>query len=531
MTRRVDLYDTTLRDGTQRASISLSVEDKLKIMKRLDRLGVAYIEGGWPGSNPKDAEFFARARDAGLKISKLTAFGMTRRPGIGCEDDAQLEQIVAAGVEVACIVGKSSALQVTEAIGTTLEENLAMVSDTVAFLRSHRMRVFFDAEHFFDGYHLDAAYAISVLDAARSAGAELVVLCDTNGGTLPDEVGRICREVAARGHPIFGAHFHDDAGCGVANSLAAVAAGASQVQGCINGYGERCGNADLLAVAANLEMKMNIDCLPQGALSQITEVSRYVSEVCNLPLEHHRAYVGSAAFAHKGGLHVSAVIKDPSTYEHVDPNAVGNARAVIASDLSGAATLKLRAREIGIELDQEAAAAALKRLKSLEHLGYSFEAADASFELLLREAAGSLQTYFTPVGFRAIVEERSGQQDPPAEATVRLSVAGHRAVTAAEGDGPVDALDKALRAALEPAYPEIAEMQITDYKVRVLDAEAATAARVRVLIETTSPWGSWTSVGASTNIIEASYRALLDGLVLGLVRSGAPVRRRAAVAG
>ena len=532
MSRQVDLYDSTLRDGTQRASVSLSVDDKLKILSRLDALGVAYIEGGWPGSNPKDAEFFSRAADVVLTTSTLTAFGMTRRPGGDPATDPQLAEILASRVKVACIVGKASVSQVTDAIGTTLDENLAMVADSIAYLRQGGLRVFFDAEHFFDGYREDRIYAIEVLDAARQAGAEIVILCDTNGGTLPHAVGRICRDVAAKGHPIFGGHFHDDSGCGVANTLAAVVAGAVQVQGCVNGYGERCGNADILAVAADLSLKMDVRCLPDGKLAEITEVSRFVSEVANLPVERHRAFVGDAAFAHKGGLHVSAVMKDPSSYEHIDPSAVGNSRAVLTSDLSGAATLRAKAATLGIDMDAAQIADALGRLKRLEHDGYSFEAAEASLELLLRKSCGWEQGYFEPIGFRTIVEEESGHSDPPAEATVRILVGGERVVAVAEGDGPVDALDKALRSALEPAYPGLLQMHLSDYKVRVLDPQAAAAARVRVLVETTGPSGTWSSVGVSTNIIEASYRALLDSVVVGLLRSGADIASEAeAVAG
>lgn len=511
----VDLYDTTLRDGSQRAGISLSVDDKLKILHRLDRLGVPYVEGGWPGSNPKDAEFFTRARSHHLDRATLTAFGMTRRPNVSCDDDAQLRGLIEAGTKVVCIVGKSWTMHVHEALRTSLDENLAMVSQSVRWLRDQGVRVFFDAEHFFQGFLEDREYALSVIRAAGEAGAEVVVLCDTNGGTLPHAVEEIvAAAVPAAGAPV-GGHFHDDAGCGVANSLAAVRAGAVQIQGCVNGYGERCGNADVLAVAANLQIKMGIRVLPGEKLAEFAEVSRFVAEVCNLPPEAHRPYVGHYAFAHKGGLHVSAVVRNSRAYEHIDPALVGNDRHLVTSDLSGVATLKARAATLGLELDDAAIRAALERLKQLEFEGYSFEAADGSLELLLREAQGWRPGYFQPISFRAIVEESNGAE-PTAEATVRLEVAGERIVAAAEGNGPVDALNRALRVALKPVYPEIAAFHLTDYKVHILDPESATAAKVRVFIETTDRSGSWMTVGVSPNIIEASWRALLDSITIGL---------------
>jgi 2-isopropylmalate synthase len=518
MAQTVDLYDTTLRDGTQRAGISLSVDDKLRILERLDRFGVAYVEGGWPGSNPKDAEMFARARALPLHHATLSAFGMTRRPRAACDDDPNLQALATSGAKVACVVGKSSPAHVREILRTTLDENLAMVAESIAFLGAQGCRVFFDAEHFFDGFATDPAYAVAVLEAAVSGGAEIVVLCDTNGGTLPDAVERVVADAVARvGAPV-GGHFHDDAGCGVANSLAAVRAGATQIQGCVNGYGERCGNADLLAVAANLELKMGIVTLPEGHLSQLTDVSRFVSEVCNQQPDAHRPYVGHAAFAHKGGLHISAVVRTPVSYEHVDPRRVGNDRHLLTSDLSGAATLKARAATLGLTLEDAAIRSALHRLKQLEFEGYSFEAADGSLELLLREAMGWQQGYFQPLGFRAIVEE-SVNGAPTAEATVRLEVAGERMVAAAEGNGPVDALSRALRVALKPVYPVVASVHLTDYKVHIIDAESATAAKVRVLVETADPHGSWMTVGVSANIIEASWRALLDSIVIGLLHA------------
>jgi 2-isopropylmalate synthase len=518
-TRSVDLYDTTLRDGTQRAGISLSVDDKLKVLARLDRLGMPYVEGGWPGSNPKDAEFFARARSRTRATSVLTCFGMTRRPRIACDDDAQLAALVEAGCEVACIVGKTWTLHVHEALRVPLDENIAMVAESVEWLRGRGLRVFFDAEHFFQGYADDPAYALSVVEAAAGAGAEVVVLCDTNGGTLPDEVERTVGAVVAGLPGRVAGHFHDDAGCGVANSLAAVRAGASQIQGCVNGYGERCGNADLLAVAANLQLKMGIQVLDDAKIGELTDVSRFVAEVCNLAPEAHRAYVGNFAFAHKGGLHVSAVVRTARAYEHIDPRIVGNDRHLLTSDLSGAATLRARAATLGLEIEDAQIGAALERLKHLEFEGYSFEAADGSLELLLHEAKGWRQGYFQPISFRAIVEEASNEPaEASAEATVRVEVDGERVVAAAEGHGPVDSLYRALRVALRPTYPDIAAFHLTDYKVHILDPASATAAKVRVLIETSDATSSWMTVGVSTDIIEASWRALLDSLVVGLLR-------------
>ncbi len=514
---RVDLYDTTLRDGTQRAGISLSVEDKLKILDRLGGVGIPYIEGGWPGSNPKDAELFARARSRRLEASTLCAFGMTRRPNISCDDDPQLGALVEAGCEVACIFGKSWTLHVREALRTTLEENLALVAESVRWLRGQGLRVFFDAEHFFQGYVEDRPYALAVVEAAAEAGAEVVILCDTNGGTLPDQVTRAVQDAVSHLSRPVGGHFHDDSGCGVANSLAAVRAGATQIQGCVNGYGERCGNADLLAVAANLQLKMGVQVLPEARLAELTDLSRYVAEVCNLAPEGHRAYVGNFAFAHKGGVHVSAILRTTRAYEHIDPALIGNDRRLLTSDLSGAATLRARTANLGLNLGDKAISCALDRLKALEYEGYSFEAADGSLELLLREALGWCQSYFQPLSFRAIVE-RSNGEGPTAEATVRLEVEGERVVAAAEGNGPVDALYRALRVALRPVYPEIAAFHLNDYKVHILDQESATAAKVRVLIETTEPQGSWITVGVSPNIIEASWHALIDSIVVGLLR-------------
>ncbi len=522
--RQVDLYDTTLRDGCQMLGISPSVDDKLKILSKIDQLGVAYIEGGWPGSNPKDVEFFLRAREVPLEFSTLTAFGMTRRPGAACDDDPNLAALKASGAPVACIVGKSSRYQVTEILRTTPDENLSMIEDTVAWLRREGLRVFFDAEHFFDGYEFDSRYALAALEAAASAGAEIVVLCDTNGGSIPHRVEEVVASVVGALRISVGGHFHNDSGCGVANSLAAVRAGVVHIQGCVNGYGERCGNADLLTIAATLELKMGVQGLPLGSLTQLTETSHFVAEVLNLSPDAHRPYVGHASFAHKGGLHISAVLRHPGAYEHIDPALVGNSRRLLASDLSGAATLKATAASFGLHLTDTAARDAVLRLKDLEFDGYSFEAAEGSLELLLRESLGWTQSYFEPLGFRAIVEE-SSPAHPTAEATVRVILAGERVVAAAEGRGPVDALNNALRRALQDYYPEVSGFHLTDYKVRVLDPESATAARVRVLVETSDATSSWSTVGVSENIIEASWRALLDAVILGLLHLGVDAAR------
>lgn len=516
--KSIDLYDTTLRDGTQMTGVSPSVEDKLKVLKALDRFGVAYVEGGWPGSNPKDAQFFARAQEVPLQTTVLTAFGMTRRAGVPCDGDANLAALVESGAQVACVVGKASVVHVRDILHTSLEENLAMVAESVEWLRAQGMRVFFDAEHFFDGFIADAAYAIEVLQAAANSGAEIVVLCDTNGGNLPDAVAGVVAEVVDRMDVPVGGHFHNDSGCGVANSLASVTAGAVQIQGCINGYGERCGNADLIAVAANLELKMGITTLPAGRMALSTETARYVAEVFNMPMNQQMPFTGDAAFAHKGGIHVSAVLKEFSSYEHTKPEAVGNDRRFPTSDLSGLATLRLRARSFGLDLDDEQIGAALARLKRLEHEGHVFEAAEGSLQLLLLEAGGWKQEFFEPVGFRAISE--SDGQRTTAEATVRLLVGGQRVIAAAEGDGPVHALDRALRNALRESYPEVDGFHLTDYKVRVLDPESATAAKVRVLAETSDGVSNWSTVGVSSNIIEASCQALIDAIAVGLVRYG-----------
>ena len=571
----VEIYDTTLRDGSQQVGISLSVEDKLRVAEQLDHLGVAYIEGGWPGANPKDAEFFARAAAGALKLSRATlvAFGSTRRPGVDASSDEVLRELVAAGTGVACIVAKAWGMHVEHALRTTLEEAVAMVRDSVAHLCGEGLRVFLDAEHFFDGYAASPDFALSVLGAAEEAGAEALVLCDTNGGTLPDAAERVVAEVRARTSATLGVHFHNDSGCAVASSLAAVRAGATQVQGCVNGYGERAGNADLCAAIPNLTLKMGVETIERERIELLTPVARHVAEVVNLTLDPQRPYVGSAVFAHKAGLHTSAIARRPDAYEHLPPALVGNGTRVVVSELAGRSTLALKAAELGIELGSGALGEVLDTLKRLEHAGYHFEVADGSLELLMRAAAGHADRFFAVESFRVITDWRAderpggpddgsatdqapgspaGGHDEPAlrlvhpwarpgelttEATVKIHVGDQRVVATAEGNGPVNALDAALRAAIGPAFPELGAIHLTDYRVRVLDTGRGTGAVTRVLVDSADADGQWSTIGVSENIIESSWQALVDAVVHGLVRSGAGrrsdgVRRgRASVAG
>ncbi|MDQ7819939.1 MAG: citramalate synthase [Armatimonadota bacterium] len=516
MVRRIAVYDTTLRDGTQGAGIAFSADDKIRIARLLDELGVDYIEGGWPGSNPKDLAFFARARDLRWSRARVVAFGSTRRPGLRAEDDANLTMLLEAGTPAVALFGKSWDLHVTRALRTTLEENLRMIAESVAYLTRAGREVIYDAEHFFDGLRANPDYALATLRAARAAGAAVLVLCDTNGGSLPEDiragVERVLREV---GGPV-GIHTHNDGELAVANTLAAVQAGAVHVQGTINGYGERCGNANLCSVIPNLQLKMGYACLPEASLARLTDVSRVVSELANRAPDDQQPFVGRNAFAHKGGVHVSAVVADPATYEHIDPARVGNRRRVVVSDLSGQATVLYKAAEVGIPLDRSRPEVKeiLARLKQLEHEGYQFEGAEASFELIMRRLLGTHRPLFTLHWFQVTV---SGSGDGArAEATVKLSVEGVTEHTAADGNGPVHALDRALRKALDRFYPELRSIRLTDYKVRVLNAEAATAARVRVLIESTDGERTWGTVGASTNVVEASWLALVDSLEYGV---------------
>jgi 2-isopropylmalate synthase len=516
---RVELYDTTLRDGAQAPGLSYSVEDRMRILHKLDQLGVPLIEGGWPGANPRDTEFFRLATKEKLHHAELVAFGMTRRAGERAEDSAILRELLDAGTGTVCFVGKSWDLHVEKALRTDLDEGVAMVRDTVRHLRAQGRRVFFDAEHFFDGYRGNAEYAVRVLEAAAEEGAERLVLCDTNGGTLPTDVARIVGEVRSRldGVPL-GIHTHNDAGCAVASALAAVEAGVLQVQGVVNGYGERTGNADLVPIAANLVLKMDADCLPDGAVEHLTEVAHYVAEVANVAPDSRQPYAGRFAFTHKAGLHASGIARFSQAYEHIAPDAVGNHRGVVASDLGGAATLRMKATEFELDLEDVAIPTILEELKTREAKGYTFEVADASLELLMRRASGWAQPFFEIDSYRVHVEERVGDGEPPlAEATVKVRTKGSRHIESAEGHGPVGALDDALRKALANDYPELEHIQLEDYRVRVLAETHGTGAVVRVLIDTSNGERGWTTVGVSENIIEASWEALTDAYLFGLL--------------
>ncbi|MDP9420770.1 MAG: citramalate synthase [Actinomycetota bacterium] len=521
MPSSVDIYDTTLRDGSQQEGLSLTVDDKLRVAEQLDHLGVAYIEGGWPGANPKDAEFFARApAELRLGTSTLVAFGSTRRPHARADTDETLRQLVAAGTSAVCIVAKAWDHHVTEALRTDLDEAVRMAADSVAFLRHAGLRVFFDAEHFFDGYRANPEFSLRVLRAAEEAGAEVLVLCDTNGGTLPHEVERVLSEVVPVTSTDIGVHFHNDGGCGVANSLTAVRLGAKQVQGCVNGYGERTGNADLCTAVPNLALKMGVRTIPAERLERLTSVSHHIAELVNIAPDPKQPYVGTSAFAHKAGLHTSAIARAPDAYEHVPPATVGNGTRFVVSELSGRSTLQLKAAELGLDLDSPALSDVLQRLKHLEHQGFHFEVADGSLELLMRDAAGWTQPFFALESFRVSVEHRANGEFTT-EATVKIHVDGERVIRTAEGNGPVNALDAALREAIGSKYPALAGVHLTDYKVRVLDTDRGTAAVTRVLLDTTDGDRLWSTIGVSANIIEASWQALSDSIVYGLLHTQA----------
>lgn len=519
MTRRIQLFDTTLRDGTQGEGISFSAEDKVRIAKRLDAFGIDYIEGGWPGSNPKDVEFFETVRNVSFRHARLSAFGSTRRAGVAAKDDANLQAIVASGASVASIFGKSWDFHVTNALGTTLDENIAMIADSVRFLKDQGLQVIYLGEHFFDGYKRNEQYARRTIAAAVEAGADVVVLCDTNGGSMPEEVYDIVRSVCELVPTVVGIHAHNDCGLGVANTLAAVRAGARHVQGTINGFGERNGNADLVQIIPNLQLKLGYECVSNEQLRTLTDLSRYVSELANQAPNPKHPFVGQSTFAHKGGIHVSAVLKHPETYEHIDPQLVGNERRVLVSELSGGSNVIYKAKAYGIDLDKHSPALreVVAAVKALEHQGYYFEAAEASFELLLKKALGQYHPYFELEGLRMLIEKDTMDGEPTADAIIKVRVGDEVVHTAAAGNGPVNALDNALRKALLDAYPELAHIHLTDYKVRVLDEDAATGAKVRVLIQTKSAGRSWGTVGVSTNIIEASWLALVDSVEYGLM--------------
>ncbi|HEX9343930.1 MAG TPA: citramalate synthase [Actinomycetota bacterium] len=560
----VETYDTTLRDGSQQVGLNFTVADKLRVTQLLDDLGVDTIEGGWPGSNHTDAEYFQRVHDQPLRHATLAAFGATRRPRISVEGDDNLRALLDSKAPVLTLVGKSWTLHVTEALRTTYEENLAMVRESVAYLTAAGRRVAFDAEHFFDGYASDHAYALAVADAAASAGADTVVLCDTNGGTLPGAVTQVVEQVVAALPGVrVGVHFHNDSACAVANSLVAVAAGARHVQGAANGYGERCGNADLFAMIAGLELKEGRELLPPGRLAALTTTAHAVAELANLTPDPRQPYVGATAFATKAGLHASAIARRPDAYSHIDPTTVGNRARVLVSELAGRSNVVAKARELGLDLNssgngdgngangnsgEDLGARVLDRVKELEHRGYAFEVADASFELLVRREAGAFAAPFALEGYRVMVERREGPvssggpaatmgtsrgasgrgtapPEPPgdmAEATIRLLVGGDRVVAVGEGVGPVHALDQALRRALAEHHPELDRVHLVDFKVRILDGREGTKAVTRVLITSADPAGEWTTVGVSDDIVTASWEALADGIQYGLLRAAAP---------
>jgi 2-isopropylmalate synthase len=516
---KIQIYDTTLRDGTQREGISLSCEDKLKIARKLDDLGVDFIEGGWPGSNPKDAEFFERVRSIPFKHAVIAAFGSTCRAGSEPSDDVNIRALLDARTEVCTVVGKTSLLHVTDVLQTTREENLRIIEQSVAFLKSKGKKVIYDAEHFFDGYKLDAAYSLQTLKAAHRGGAAILVLCDTNGGTMPWDVGSIVRQVKEAVPISLGIHTHNDGECAVANSLAAIAEGCVHVQGTINGYGERCGNANLVSIIADLELKMGFRCLPEGHLSGLTDVSHFVAEIANLSPDEHLAYVGKSAFAHKGGIHVAAMRRNADSYQHIDPKLVGNETRVVVSELSGRGNLLSKAEEFGLDAKADSGVGeVLKKIKSLEAKGFSFEAAEASVAMMLKREQQDYEPPFELIDFAVNVENRMGRGSI-AEASVKVKVGDQVIHTVAEGNGPVNALDAALRKGLAPVYPSIRNFHLADYKVRILDGENGTAAVTRVLIDTQNGVHRWSTVGASANIIEASWRALVDSVEYGLMLS------------
>jgi 2-isopropylmalate synthase len=508
---RVYVYDTTLRDGSQGEGINFSLQDKLAITRRLDDLGVDFIEGGYPLSNPKDFEYFQKVRQLRLRHARVAAFGMTRRKGVAASEDTCLKALLDAGTPLVTLVGKTSDLHVTEVLGTTPEENIRMIADSVAHCRSAGREVFYDAEHFFDGYRQNPDYALRTLQAAEAAGASVLILCDTNGGTLPDEIGAAVAAVRRAVRADVGIHCHNDCDVAVANTLAAVASGASQVQGTVNGIGERCGNVDLVSVVANLVLKLGHEALGPDSLARLTEVSRYVYEIANMNFRPGQPFVGSSAFAHKGGMHTHAVAKVSRSYEHIDPAAVGNERRILVSELSGQSTILTKTTKYQLAHDRPLTQRILSRVQDLENEGYEFEAAEASFDLLVQKEAGLYEPCFERLAYRVNIEADAAGQ-PLTEATVKLSIAGRVMHTVSEGDGPVNALDGALRKALLPTYPRLAEMHLEDYKVRVVNARAETAARVRVVVEWRDGNDRWGTVGVSENIVEASWLALADAV-------------------
>lgn len=524
---RIELYDTTLRDGAQSEGISFSVSDKLKICGKLDELGIHFIEGGWPGTNPKDMEFFKKAKSLRLKNSKLVAFGSTQYARTKASQDKVLKGLLDAGTKYITIFGKSWDLHVREVLKVGLEENLRMIRDSIRFLKSKGRSVFYDAEHFFDGYGNNKEYALKSLKAAQDAGADRIILCDTNGGTITSRVFEVIEEVKAAVRAPLGIHAHNDSEMAVANSIAAVQAGCVQVQGTINGYGERCGNANLVSIIGNLKLKLGVHCVSDLALRELTEIARFVAEVCNVNLEDNQPFVGASAFAHKAGVHVNAILKNPKSYEHVDPHTIGNHRRLLISELSGKSMILKKAEELDLDIGKDGVKPKkiLNVLQDLEHKGYHFESAEASLELLIKRVLKKFKDFFDLEDFRVIIEKRKGGK-MSSEATIKLKVGKEMEHTASLGDGPVNALDSALRKALKKFYPNLAQMHLTDYKVRVLDEKEGTAAKVRVLIQSQDKADSWWTMGVSENIIEASWQALVDSVEYKLLKDSEKRRGR-----
>jgi 2-isopropylmalate synthase len=516
---KIFTYDTTLRDGTQGEDVSFSAEDKVKIARRLDAFGIDYIEGGWPGSNPKDLEFFERMQHVHMAHAKIVAFGSTRRAKNSAADDPNLLALIAAGTPAVTIFGKTWIFHVKTALGITEEENLEIIGDSVRYLKDNGKEVIYDAEHFFDGYKTDAVYALKTLEAARTAGADVIVLCDTNGGSMPAEVAEIVKEVRRQVSGVLGIHTHNDSDLAVANTIAAVTNGCSHVQGTINGYGERCGNANMCSIIPVLQLKMKHNCVDADKLHLLTPLSHYVSELANLAHRKNLPFVGQSAFAHKGGIHVSAVMKSPLTYEHIDPSCIGNVRRVLVSDLSGKSNIVYKAQELGLSVDDASLQSVVDDLKALEHEGYQYEDAEGSFELLVKKNSGRFKEFFVLERFKVSIHKDSMDGEARSEAMIKIRVGGISEISAAEGIGPVNALDRALRRALERFYPQVMHMHLTDYKVRVLDTKKGTGAKVRVLIETQGETMSWNTVGVSTDVVDASWKALVDSVSYHLLKA------------
>lgn len=518
--RKIEIYDTTLRDGSQAEDISFSVDDKLRITEKLDELGIHYIEGGWPGSNPKDMEFFKKAQKLRLKNSKVVAFGSTHRPKHKIQDDANIKALLDSNSKIITIFGKTWNFHVKEALKISLDENIDLIHDTVAYLKKKVKTVFFDAEHFFDGYKDNPKFALKCLLSAQEAGADCLVLCDTNGGTLPDTIKSVITKIMKKVNSPIGIHAHNDSDCAVANSVVAIESGASHVQGTINGLGERCGNANLCSVIPNLQVKKGMSCITDNQLMRLRDVSRFVNEIANLRHFKRQPFVGDSAFAHKAGIHVSAIRKRPETYEHIRPEVVGNSQRVLISDLAGKSNILRKAEEFGINLDPNSPQVQhiVTTLKKLENEGFQFEGAEASFELLMKKSLGLHKRFFDLIGFRTINEKRQEGEKPVSEATIMVKVGGHIEHTAATGNGPVNAIDNALRKALEKFYPALKNVRLQDYKVRVLTTGKGTSAKVRVLIESGDESQRWGTVGVSENIIEASYQALVDSIEYKLLK-------------